>query len=109
MKLRKILMHAFLFTINILQTKWDFPIGFFQTIKLKKECAFLSLAVEPAACGLEKLQKLKNDGTFYAATYGEHGIIEYCAELLRDFGITDTTNKNFTLQNGESILTLCQL
>lgn len=53
---------------------------------------------------LEVKRVLKNDGTFYAATYGEHGIIEYFAELLQEFGITDTTNKNFTLQNGEKIL-----
>lgn len=55
--------------------------------------------------GLSEVKRvLKNDGTFYAATYGEHGIIEYFAELLQEFGITDTTNKNFTLQNGEKIL-----
>ncbi len=55
--------------------------------------------------GLSEVKRvLKNNGTFYCATYGEHGIIEYLSGILQDFGITDTTNKNFTLQNGESIL-----
>lgn len=55
--------------------------------------------------GLSEVKRvLKTDGTFYAATYGEHGIIQYLASLLNDFGITDTTNKNFTLQNGAAIL-----
>lgn len=47
---------------------------------------------------------LKNDGVFYAATYGEHGIIDYLSKLLSSCGIEDHTNKNFTLQNGKSIL-----
>lgn len=55
--------------------------------------------------GLSEVKRvLKDNGTFYCATYGEHGIIEYFTGLLCEFGITDTTNKNFTLQNGESIL-----
>lgn len=47
---------------------------------------------------------LKSDGTFYCATYGENGIVPFVAHLLRDYGIADTTNKNFTLQNGAKIL-----
>ena len=47
---------------------------------------------------------LKKDGVFYAATYGEHGIIDYLSKLLSSLGVEDNTNKNFTLQNGMNIL-----
>ena len=47
---------------------------------------------------------MKPEGTFYCATFGIHGIMEYLSELLSGFGVKDTTNKNFTLQNGEEIL-----
>ncbi|MCR4713896.1 MAG: methyltransferase domain-containing protein [Treponemataceae bacterium] len=47
---------------------------------------------------------LKADGTFYAATYGEHGIIEFLSKSLHAYGVTDKVNKNFTLQNGPDIL-----
>jgi len=54
---------------------------------------------------LREVQRvLKPDGRFYCATYGEHGIIEYLASVLSDYGIKDTVNKNFTLQNGAEIL-----
>ncbi len=43
-------------------------------------------------------------GEFYCATYGENGIIPFLATLLKEFGVNDTTNKNFTLQNGQAIL-----
>lgn len=55
--------------------------------------------------GLSEVNRvLKKDGYFYCATYGENGIIPFIADLLKDYGITDTTNKNFTLQNGNRIL-----
>ena len=55
--------------------------------------------------GLSEVKRvLKKDGYFYCATYGENGIIPFIAGLLKDYGVTDTTNKNFTLQNGGSIL-----
>lgn len=47
---------------------------------------------------------LKQDGKFYCATYGEHGIIEYLSHLLSVYGVEDHTNKNFTLQNGQDLL-----
>lgn len=55
--------------------------------------------------GLSEVNRvLKKDGYFYCATYGENGIMPFIAGLLKDYGIADTTNKNFTLQNGSSIL-----
>ena len=47
---------------------------------------------------------LKNEGVFYCATYGEHGINEYISSLLTDFEVEDKTNENFTLQNGSDKL-----
>lgn len=47
---------------------------------------------------------LKNEGVFYCATYGEHGINEYISSLLMNFEVEDITNENFTLQNGEEKL-----
>ena len=55
--------------------------------------------------GLSEVKRvLKNEGVFYCATYGEHGIIEYVADLLKDFGVEEMTNRNFTLQNGKDQL-----
>lgn len=52
----------------------------------------------------EVKQVMADDGYFYCATYGENGIIPYIAGLLKEYGVTDNANCNFTLQNGESIL-----
>lgn len=52
----------------------------------------------------EVARVLKDTGSFYCATYGEHGIIEFLSGLLGEYGVVDTINKNFTLQNGEKIL-----
>ena len=55
--------------------------------------------------GLSEVRRvLKQNGKFYCATYGEHGIVEYLSKLLGDYGVEDNVNKNFTLQNGEKIL-----
>lgn len=55
--------------------------------------------------GLNEVQRvLKDSGTFYCATYGEHGIIEYLSKILCEYGVKDTINKNFTLQNGRELL-----
>lgn len=55
--------------------------------------------------GLSEVKRVMSDkGYFYCATYGENGIIPYIAGLLREYGVKDTTNKNFTLQNGHDIL-----
>ena len=55
--------------------------------------------------GLAEVRRvLKGDGSFYCATYGEHGIIEYLAKLFTMYGVEDNLNKNFTLQNGYELL-----
>ena len=47
---------------------------------------------------------LKDDGTFYCATYGENGMMEYIELLFDDFPISSVYNYSFTLQNGEGKL-----
>lgn len=47
---------------------------------------------------------LAPDGVLWCATYGEHGIQEFLAETFASFGIRDSLNRNFTLQNGEATL-----
>lgn len=55
--------------------------------------------------GLSEVRRvLKNNGIFYCATYGEHGIIEYLSQILSSYGVENNINKNFTLQNGKEIL-----
>ena len=43
---------------------------------------------------------LKDGGSFYCATYGENGMMEYIGSLFRGYGIETRVNANFTLQNG---------
>lgn len=51
--------------------------------------------------GLSEVARvLKEDGTFYCATYGENGIIQYLEVLLSEYGANNDMNKSFTLQNG---------
>ena len=55
---------------------------------------------------------LKRDGTFYCATSGEKGIVEYVAGLISDYRARGNIGRkreyksslSFTLQNGEKIL-----
>ena len=55
--------------------------------------------------GLSEVKRvLKESGTFYCATYGEHGIVEYISNLLKDYGVKSNVNTNFTLQNGKEQL-----
>ena len=55
--------------------------------------------------GLEEVRRvLKDDGTFYCATYGENGMMEYIELLFDEFPISSAYNYNFTLQNGEGKL-----
>lgn len=55
--------------------------------------------------GLSEVERvLSPGGVFYCATYGEGGIMPFIASLLKEYGVKDTTNKNFTLQNGSAIL-----
>ena len=51
--------------------------------------------------GLSEVTRvLKKDGTFYCATYGEKGIVQYLEGLLHEYGLNTDMNKSFTLQNG---------
>ena len=56
--------------------------------------------------GLREVRRVlkKGSGKFFAATYGEHGIMDFMSELLSDTSFRDNTNKSFTLQNGGEIL-----
>lgn len=55
--------------------------------------------------GLSEVRRvLKPGGKFYCATYGEHGIMEFINDTLRDQGIHGEIGKTFTLQNGAVIL-----
>lgn len=54
---------------------------------------------------LTEVQRMpKPDCVFYCATYGENGIVSFLSRLLAPYGVEDTINKNFTLQNGEALL-----
>ena len=55
--------------------------------------------------GLSEVRRvLKKGGSFYCATFGEHGIMEFLCKALNAYGVEDNANKNFTLQNGKEIL-----
>ncbi len=52
--------------------------------------------------GLREVYRvLKEHGTFYCATYGEHGMMEYIYSLFGDGRVQKHVNRQFTLQNGE--------
>ena len=51
--------------------------------------------------GLSEVRRvLKPGGSFYCATYGEHGIMEFINETLGEYSISGRIGKTFTLQNG---------
>lgn len=55
--------------------------------------------------GLSEVSRvLAPGGKFYCATFGLHGIMEYLTSILADYEVKDPTSRNFTLQNGEEIL-----
>lgn len=55
--------------------------------------------------GLSEVRRvLKPGGSFYCATYGIHGIVEYVAKLLEGMDVTGSVGTSFTLQNGGEIL-----
>lgn len=55
--------------------------------------------------GLSEVRRvLKPGGSFYCATYGEHGIMEFINETLRTLSISGSIAQTFTLQNGADSL-----
>ena len=55
--------------------------------------------------GLSEVRRvLKDNGSFYCATYGENGMMEYIGSLFKNYGVNDHPNHLFTLQNGEKQL-----
>lgn len=55
--------------------------------------------------GLSEVRRvLKPGGSFYCATYGIHGIVEYVANLLKAMDVTGSIGTSFTLQNGADSL-----
>ncbi len=55
--------------------------------------------------GISEVRRvLKPGGVFYCATYGEHGIMEFINDTLREYNICGSIGKTFTLQNGGSTL-----
>ena len=43
---------------------------------------------------------LRPGGVFYCATYGEHGIMEFINDTLKEYHISGSIGQSFTLQNG---------
>ncbi len=55
--------------------------------------------------GLSEVRRvLKPGGSFYCATFGRRGIVEYVCDLLRDLKVEGNLLDRFTLQNGAGIL-----
>ena len=55
--------------------------------------------------GLSEVRRvLKKGGSFYCATYGIHGIMEYINELLQEMDVWGEISTAFTLQNGADAL-----
>ncbi len=57
--------------------------------------------------GLREVKRvMKENGTFYSATYGENGMMEYIYSLFPEISLQNRVNCVFTLQNGEEKLRL---
>lgn len=55
--------------------------------------------------GLSEVRRvLTPGGSFYCATYGIHGIMEYITHLLQDMNVRGQIGTSFTLQNGNEVL-----
>ena len=52
----------------------------------------------------EARRVLRPGGAFCCATYGEHGIMEYLTGLFSAYGVKDSAEYPFTLQNGKAQL-----
>lgn len=82
-----------------------------QNIPFEDNCFDIVIAnmmlyhVPDLAKGLSEVARvLKDNGKFYCATGGEHGIMEYVAELLKPYGVDYRATYNFSLQNGAAKL-----
>ncbi len=61
--------------------------------------------VPDLARGLREVKRvLKEGGTFYCATWGEHGMMEYIRSLFGSSQTRNSVSGSFTLQNGEEKL-----
>ena len=88
----------------------------YQTIDIQEipfaECSFdivianmMLYHVPDLFLGLREVRRvLKEGGTFYCATYGENGMMEYIAGLFSAYHVRKIINDSFTLQNGEKKL-----
>ena len=55
--------------------------------------------------GLSEVRRVLKPGCqFYCATYGEHGIMEFINDTLREYDIHGEIGRKFTLQNGTKLL-----
>lgn len=55
--------------------------------------------------GLGEVRRvLKQGGSFFCATFGERGMMDYICSLFSAYGVKNSVNRSFTLQNGESRL-----
>lgn len=51
--------------------------------------------------GLGEVRRvLKENGTFYCATYGENGMMEHIRGMFGEYRTDNSANRSFTLQNG---------
>lgn len=82
-----------------------------QNIPFEDNCFDIVIAnmmlyhVPDLAKGLSEVARvLKDNGKFYCATGGEHGIMEYVAEVLKPYGVDYRQVYNFSLQNGAAKL-----
>ena len=53
---------------------------------------------------LTEVRRVKKGGKFIVLLMEKHGITEYLTTLFSEYGVEDSINKNFTLQNGYEIL-----
>lgn len=78
-----------------------FPDGYFDAVIAN----MMLYHVPDIGRGLAEVRRvLKPSGSFYCATFGLHGIMEYLTDLFSVYGVEDGTDTSFTLQNGAELL-----
>lgn len=89
----------------------DFRVVDIQSIPYEDHCFDMVIAnmmlyhVPDLHKGLSEVRRvLKPNGKFYCATYGEHGIMEFVNDTLREYSVSGEIGRTFTLQNGSKIL-----